>query len=302
MSCQLQKMNNEKRKLRVLYLSFGSEARFHLQTYFAVVSALNYVSKDIGVAVYTDRPEFYQRFVGRVDVVALAREKLEEWIAGTNYIYRAKIQAVRDCARRFPCDYLLFIDSDTVVTCPFDGMIGLLASGKGLMYVHEGHPSAMHGAPLRMWKAMKGRRIGLCTISMRHDMWNSGVIGLPISQVEPVARLALELCDAIVAAHVRCFTAEQYAFSIAMQEFLEVCPAKDYVAHYWGNKEDWLAMAVDFVQQAHFENLTLDEEIARFPFASVGKLPLYVKRSNTRRRIIVLLNKLFPDKVRDCQI
>lgn len=279
-----------------MFLSFGNETRFHLQTYFAIVSLIRFMSDRLRIVVYTDKPNLYKRLSDRISVAELSQSTIDEWANGTGYVYRTKIMSIMNLGRRFPDDNLIFIDSDTVITKPLDNLVSKLEAGHGLMHRLEGHPSAMHKSQKRLWKALKGRAINGITISNRHYMWNSGVIGVPAGKVEAIANIALGICDAALEANARCMTTEQYAFSIAMAENLELYPAADNVLHYWGNKEQWLPVVSNFVQQSHLEALTVDEELDRVSLIDFDKFPIYVKRSNTRNRLVRLVERMFPDK------
>ncbi len=284
-------------KAALVFLSFGSEARFHLQTYFAIVSALRFTGTGMPVILYTDRPWLYKRLSGRIETVDISAGLQGGWLSDTGYVYTTKIQAIIDFSRRFPDLDMLFVDCDTVVTSPLGGLAGLVASGKGVMHVKEKHPSVMYRSQRRMWKALGGRTIGGTTITMNHVMWNSGVVGIPSGLIEPIASHALAICKFALDAKLRCLTVEQYAFSIAMQERLEMFAACDVILHYWGNKQFWLPMIAEFVQKSHFEGLTLDEEIERLRGMDFSTVPLHIKKSRTRSRLEAFLSRLFPDKV-----
>lgn len=281
----------------IMFLSFGNETRFHLQTYFAILSILRFASNHTTIIVYTDRPELYGRLAQHIEVVSLTKGQIDEWVNGSGYIYRTKILSILDFTRRFPGRNLLFIDCDTVAMQPLDELAAMLNRGKGVMHQIEGHPASMYHSQKRLWKVLKGRTIGGTTISMRHLMWNSGVIGIPAGMIEPIATHALAICDAAIEGNARCLTIEQYAFSVAMQETLEICTANRCIAHYWGNKEQWLAVAANFIQMSHFKGLSLDEEVDVFPSSNLEKLPLQVKQSNTRLRLNKFLSRIFPDRI-----
>lgn len=280
--------------MRILYLVFGENMAYHQQTYFSILSVLRYRRKEDVITVYTDNPSYYKRLNGKVNIASFNRAALEEWQNDTGYIYRAKIKAIEDCARQNQDDNLLFLDGDTVMLN--DGlteMDKMMDEGKGLMYVDEGHPSQMKGGSLRMWNGIKGNVFQGCTVSMRHNVWNSGVIGIPRKRGKKVTGLALEICDAILAKKLKCFTAEQYAFSIAMQECCNVVAATKWIAHYWGNKSQWLQLSGELMLRSFMSDKSIDQELEdldAFPFAEI---PVYVKKSNTRRRLIKIINKIY---------
>lgn len=283
--------------MNIVYLAFGPRIVYHLQTYFSLLSFLRFKRDTDHITVYTDNPQYYRRLEDYVSIAVIDHKILEEWINGTGYIFRAKIKAIEDCAVKYPGQHLLFMDGDTVLFKDgLEKMESLMTAGKGLMYTDEGHPSKMAGASLRMWKAMKGEQIGDCVVSLKHNVWNSGVIGIPADKLLPVIRLALQACDRILEKKVRCFTAEQYAFSIAMQEYGTVKAATPWVLHYWGNKDEWHRRINEFMITSYLSGAGVEQDILAlgdFPFEDIK---LYVRKSNTKRRLTGLIDKLFPER------
>lgn len=283
--------------MNIIFLVFGKELVYHLQTYFSILTVLKAKREIDQITIYTDNPQYYNRLKGYVHLSVLNEEILDDWINGTGYIFRAKIKAIEDSISKDASRHLLFLDGDTVfLDNKLDSLVQLLDSGKGIMYVDEGHPSRMKGASLRMWNAVKGKNIGGCTVSMKHNVWNSGVIGIPKGKLKTVVRLALELCDKILDAKVDCFTAEQYAFAVAMQEYCQVMPATGWIIHYWGNKDEWHKSINDFMIKSYLSDHTVQQDLdalTTFPFDNIKS---FIKKSNTKRRLLFLLEKLFPEK------
>lgn len=284
--------------MNIVFLVFGDKLVYHLQTYFAIVTVLKNKRGDDTVTIYTDHPEHYKRLESVITIEAFDEITLSDWMDGKGYIYRAKIKAIEESARKNPDRHLLFLDGDTCVTGGLDGIRAALDRGEGVMHTDEGHPSKMKGRSLGMWNAVKGTDMGAFRISMRHNVWNSGVIGIPKTQLDKVIPLALEACDMILAKDGKCFTSEQYAFSIAMQESCRIVPAKAWIAHYWGNKEEWLAAIGDIVVATHMAGLTVEEEIRNLDLGALCSVPLLVRRSNTQRRLTKLICKIFPDRIK----
>lgn len=279
--------------MNIVFLVFGKNPAYHLQTYFAILTVLKYKERNDTVTIYTDYPEYYNRINKLVCIICFDQATLEEWMNGTGYIFRAKIKAIEMSARNCPDTPLLFLDGDTVIYQGLKDIRQLLDNGEGIMYTDEGHPSSMRGKSLNMWKAVKGMRFGDCQISMRHNVWNSGVIGIPGGILNRVIPLALEICDAFLQKNIKCFTIEQYAFAIAMQETCRIHPATQWIGHYWGNKEEWSDTIHDVVLQSHLKGLSIEEEIDGIDIKGLKNIPLFVKKSNTHRRLINLIDKLF---------
>lgn len=282
--------------INFVFLSFGDNVAYHTQTYMAILTVLRHKREADSLTVYTDRPQCYVRIARYVEIQTLDKETIDKWMDGTGYIFRVKIEAIRHCAAKRPASHLLFMDGDTLLTCPPADMAQRLDQGIGLMHKNEGHPSRMKGASLRMWKAMRGQTVDGCTVSMKHNVWNSGVIAIPSGKAQSVCGLALSLCDRILESGVRCFTAEQYAFSVAMQEAGMLEEADRWILHYWGNKPAWGKITADFIARAHLGAMSVEEEIAAVDTLPMSDTPLRVRTPNTQRRLMVLVERLFPDK------
>lgn len=283
--------------MNIVLLVFGNDIVYHAQAYFCILSLLKYRGKEDTISLYTDNPRYYNRYKEYINVIEVPSFLIKKWENGTGYIFRVKIKAIEDSAQRHPDSHLLFIDCDTVVYNKIDSIKEILDKGNGIMYNDEGHPSKMKGASLRMWKALEGQQIGSCTISQRHNVWNSGVIGIPKDKLTDVIHLALTVCDTILKTDVDCFTAEQYAFSIAMQEECELLPAEDWVIHYWGNKDEWTSLAMTFICNSFLCDRRVDDEIKALNNIEIDDVPLRVKKSHTMQQLVKLINRLFPDKV-----
>lgn len=283
--------------MNIVFLVFGTNISYHLQTYFAIISVLKWKRPDDTVTLYTDNRELYIRLQGHIAIEFLEKSKLDEWIDNTGYIFRAKIKAIEDSAEKHPGKNLLFLDGDTFVRGRFDEIDTAMNQHNAIMHTDEGHPSKMRGASLRMWKAVKGARFGDFAIGGQHNVWNSGVIGIPKDKLGEVIPLALQVCDHILRQNVACFTAEQYAFAVAMQQRCTVIPATEWVAHYWGNKEQWHEIATGFFMRSYMQGRTVDEEIEAFAALNLADVPLSIRKPNTQRRLVKLVKKLFPDKI-----
>lgn len=282
--------------MNIVFLVFGDKFEYHLQTYFSILSVLAVKKEDEEIVVYSDRPQLYARLTDYVEIVPLDEATLKTWINDSGYVFRAKIKAIEHCALHHPDEPVLFLDGDTIMRHDFSGLRALLEKGIGVMYVDEGHPSRMKGPSLRMWKAMKGEVIDGVLVDEKQHVWNSGVLGIPASLTHKIIPLAVRVCDVILSKHTRCFIAEQYAFAIAMTEYCPLHAATDWVWHYWGNKEEWLALADKFVMESYMKNESVDQEIARIRLMDFSSIPVYVKKSTTRRRLTNFIAKLFPDK------
>lgn len=289
--------------MNIVLLVFGTDLKYHIETNFCLLTIIANINKSDTITVYTDHPEYYARIAKYIDIVVLKQQTLESWINNSGYIFRAKIKAIEHSVQHHPNQDLLFLDCDTALYQPLNEIRNILNSGKGIMCNDEGHPSKMQGPSLRMWKALDGKTIAGCTFSAKHNVWNSGVIGIPQAKLSVVINLAIKVCDFILNTNVKCFTAEQYAFSVAMQENIEnMSSSQPWICHYWGNKNGWHKYIKHFFLTSFFTNRSIEDEIqAVANNKDYCNLPIHVKVSNTKRRLIKLLNRLFPDRMTKIQ-
>jgi len=89
---------------------------------------------------------------------------------------------------------------------------------------------------------------------------------------------------------------EQYSLSVALQETTGIVETKDCIAHYWANKEQWMAEAMTFMAKALLGDASLDEQLRLFDQTDWASIPVYVYKSNTAERLGRLVAKLFPDR------
>ena len=196
--------------------------------------------------------------------------------------------------QQHPDEDLLFVDCDTFLFGSLRELKSRLAGGAGLMHKNEGHPGNMSGPALKMWKTMKGCHIGNITIGEEHDLWNSGIIGIPAAKILQVVNDWLLLCDEMLERGVKAFNLEEYALSVSLFSHTKLVATDDLVGHYWGNKEAWEQMVSNLMCQAYMKDQTLEEELSSLDMDLLCNTPIYVKRSSRHRQLCKLADKLFP--------
>lgn len=280
--------------MNIVYLVFGNRLSDHLQAQFSILTFLREATKEDRIHVITTSPQFYARMKEHVNVISITEDKLHAWKGKYNFFWRVKIKAIEYMAELYPGQDMMYVDSDTFLREGGLKEVRMrLCEGKGLMHLDEGHPRNMRTKSLRMWKQIGRRTYGGVTVGMKHDMWNAGVVAIPYKKMGEVVNLALALCDGMLEDDAERVVIEQYSLSIALYENTELVPAEGWIGHYWGNKEQWLGLISDFMLKSYMANSTVADDMAQlgsFPFATT---PLYVRKSNTKRRLVCLLDKLF---------
>ena len=229
----------------IIYLDYGGSIANQMQTHFSVLSYLAHTTRKPRILVVTDHTAAYQRLADCVETLEVTPEMLQKWRGEKNYSFRIKIKAVQYAVEQLmkdadPPASVMFMDSDTFAIGNWDALYDDVEAGMAYMQKNEGRPYLTHGPSQRLWNDVKGKRYVGITMDEKAEMWNSGVIGMPISKASAVCELTLRLCDEMLADGVRSFNVEQFCFSLALRHHCqEIHSAEPYMCHYWGNKEGW---------------------------------------------------------------
>ena len=278
--------------MNILYLVFGDTLRYHMEANLSIRTFQRQMKEGDRIIVFTNRPEYYQR--AGVELLALTDEQMETWKGPHHYMFRIKIKAVEYLHQQYPADDLLFMDCDTFLFGSLDELKQRIAGGAGLMHKNEGHPSNMKHSSLKMWKTVAGKQMAGITFGPKHDLWNSGVIGIPADKADVVIHDWLALCDGMLDAGVTCFNLEEYALSVSLAEHTNLMATDDHVGHYWGNKPDWEKLVSDLMCKAYMQNKSLTEEVSELDIDQLCSTPVYVDRSSRYEQLCRLAAKLFP--------
>ena len=280
--------------MNILYIVFGEKLSYHLEAYLSIRTFQKQLTAQDRIFVLTTNPDYYRR--AQVEILPISQEQIEAWKGSHHFFFRVKIMALDYLCQRYPQEHLLYLDSDTFLYGSLDALRQRLEQGQGLMHIHEGHPSAMRGASLRMWKLVGGRCYGGVTLDEHHDMWNAGVVGIPAMKTRQVIDTSLALCDGMLDDGANAFILEQYASSVSMAEHTRLCAAADHIGHFWGNKPEWEQLSADLLLRSYMKNGSIDDELHLITDELLHSTPVYVHRSSTARRLHGLVDKWFPDR------
>ena len=192
---------------------------------------------------------------------------------------------------------IMFMDSDTFAIGNWDALYDDVEAGMAYMQKNEGMPYLTHGPSQRLWNDVKGKQYAGITIDEKAEMWNSGVIGMPISKASAVCELTLRLCDEMLADGIRSFNVEQFCFSLALRHHCQkIYSAEPYMCHYWGNKEGWNLLQGAFFTRSLMEQHTLEEDMQLIRELDVSSVPYYVKSPIWRKRFLKWIDRIAPLK------
>lgn len=278
--------------MNILYIVFGDKLDYHLQAYLSIRSFQKQMAADDRIFVVTSRPDYY-RHAG-VTTLDVTEEQLEDWKGPHHFFFRVKIKAMELLASKYPGRHILYLDSDTFLCGRLSELKRRLDEGQGMMHCREGHPGKMKGGSLKLWKTVKGHTYAGITIGERHDMWNAGVVAVPKDCVDKVIATSLAICDGMLDDGGDCFILEQYAQSVCMSELTRLAAADDCIGHFWGNKEEWEAVARDLLLRSYMRQSTLEDELEAVTDELLLRTPVYVHKSSTAKRLHKLVDRLFP--------
>lgn len=282
--------------MTIMYLTFGDKTEYHVQAYLSMLSFRKQLSPTDRLVMLTTRPQYYRKAAQWAEIVELDEQQVEAWKGPHQYMYRVKTMAMRQQAAEHPEDHLLFADTDTFLYGSLDAMRTLLDQGVALMHRDEGHPRSMKGPSLRMWKTVAGKTYAGITLGPEHNMWNSGIVGMPKEKMKAIADHTLQLLDGMLDDGVKSFNIEQFAMSVAMKEHAPLHNSTAYIGHYWGNKTAWEQLIHDLLLRAYMQDSSLEELLDVLGEELWQSLPIFVHQSNTARRLEKIINRLFPDR------
>lgn len=286
----------------IIYLDYGGKAANQMQTHFSVLSFMVHTTRKPRILVITDHVAAYQRLVDKVETLEITSTMLQEWRGEKNYSFRIKIKAIQYAVQQLMQDDLpptavMFMDSDTFATGNWDALYDDVVAGKPYMQKNEGMPYLTHGPSQRLWRDVKGKQYAGIPIDEQAEMWNSGVIGMPLSKAMDVCDLTLRLCDEMLTDGIRSFNVEQFCFSLALRHLCqEIRSAEPYVCHYWGNKEGWNQVQATFFARSLMEQHTVEEDMRLIKEMDTSAVPYYVKSPIWRKRFLRWVDCIAPLK------
>ena len=288
------KMSN----MNILYLIFGDRLSNHVQARLSMVTFVRQMRQQDRIYVITTKPQFYEG-IKFVTPLPISDGNIKEWEGSLQFFWRVKIKAMQYLCEICPGSDLLYLDSDTYLQGDYAALCGILERGQGVMHINEGHPKDMKFGALRMWRKVRGHTYGGVTIGAEHCMWNAGVVGLPGAKAAEALRLALTVCDGMLADGADRRLIEQYALSIALFETVGLTSAESLVGHYWSNKDEWNNFALSFFVKEHMLGRSFDDECRDLDIEELHRIPLNIHLSNTQRRLTNVLKHIFKDKIQD---
>jgi len=282
--------------MNILYLVIGKNPLHHAQTCFSIYSFLNQTDANDRVYVITDAPEFNIRLAEKINIIPINQAQLKDWQGEHKFFWRAKIKALQHICLLHPDESVLYLDTDTFL---FGNLETLKSDLKNpMMHLNEGKLSERKSkTEKRMWQGVKNKVFGGITIEANHCMWNAGVVGIPANKGLLVCRLALTICDEMLAAKVSPYFIEQFSSSLALSENGDLKSADQYIGHYWSNKDEWTDEIYKFIITSTLKNNSVEDDIEEISQFNFSKNAVLKRVPNTQIRLKKLVEKWFPSEV-----
>lgn len=282
--------------MNIVYLVFGSNPDHYQQVYFSIYTAFAHKSAEDRIIVIAEEPELFNSFENGIEIIPINREIITEWEGKYQFFWRVKIKALQLVAEKYPSEPILYLDGDTFFYRDFDSLRNGLESGQNFMHLKEGKLSLLSSKTEKlMWKQMQGKEYGTIKIDKNTSMWNAGLIGVSNKNFDGL-KTTLEANDAMCADDVTRRLVEQFAFSIGLSKYAELQPADHIVGHYWGNKKQWNKLIDHFLKECFMKKYSFDQIIGRIKEMDLTQNPIWVKESNTQRKLKNFIDKFYTNK------
>lgn len=282
--------------MSIVYLVFGNNPDHYQQVYFSIYTAFAHKSTEDRIIVIAEEPELFNSFENKIEIIPIDREIITEWEGKYHFFWRVKIKALQLVAERYPSESILYLDGDTFFYRDFDSLRDGLENGQNFMHLEEGKLSVLSSKTEKlMWRQMQGKEYGSIKIDKNTSMWNAGLIGVSNKNFNGL-QITLDANDEMCADDITRRLVEQFAFSIGLSKYAKLQPADHIVGHYWGNKKQWNKLIDLFLKECFMKKYSFEQIIARIKKMDLTGNPIWVKESNTHRKLKNFINKFYKNK------
>jgi hypothetical protein len=224
--------------------SFGNEKEYR-RAVFAILSfyAHSKSSAKQKTLLFTDNPEYFKLFLKDlpIDCHLLTTERMQEMRGRIDFLHRMKIVMIEQALSLG--DDILYIDSDTFFIDDPKPVVNQLSPQQSFMHQREYSFNTLLDMPLPSGKAahdfvnlianktFKTASGSSIKVNSSQSSWNAGVMILHRS-VSSLIPDVYALTDQFYPG-THNHAAEQFAFSIVLQNNVQLSPCDHTVYHYW---------------------------------------------------------------------
>ena len=252
--------------VRYATLAYGANPVVHREATMLLVSLLAHAPQPYEIVVVTDHAERFSWFGELVRIRVLTPGELNAWRGDAPFSMRQKLEAARAV---MPSEgALVFLDADTLAFADLSPLGQTFASRTLLMHKREfGLGASGRRGNRQLWNELQGRAFGGWEFRAEDAMWNSGVLGVPVTD-RALLDDALSLYDAMAAAGIRHFATEQLVVGLVLERTGRLRPAERWFTHYWGNKAGYdheIAVRLDAAHRSGLTPIALADTLRRDP-------------------------------------
>lgn len=282
--------------MNIVYLVFGDKMHNYQQVYFSIYTAMSKKSSVDRIIVITENKSLFNSFGDSIEIISIDSTLIKEWEGKHQFFWRVKIKALQLVAQKYPLDSILYLDGDTFIYKNMEFLSVNLSHGQNFMHIEEGKLSKLRSKTEKlMWKGMKNKTYLQTKIDESTAMWNAGVIGVSYKHLECL-NYTLDFNDALCEDKITRRLIEQFSFSIGLNKFSPLKAADDIVGHYWGNKTEWNNFIDLFLKECFMKKYSLDQILDRIHEIDLGKYPIWVKESNTQRKLKMFIDRFYQNR------
>ena len=279
-----------------LYFAFGDNLNNHTMGNFSILTMKRQSPPNSRFVIYTDRPDYY-KWASFVEVRPLNEKRITEWKGPHNFVWRVKIMAMLDSAKTDP-GHLIYLDSDTAAYQNLTPMISDLENGSCFMHLKENLLSEDKDKNKNlMWEQTKNKKFGGLFVNEKSAIWNAGVVALSAKDKISLLNTALASTDEMCEQKVTQWLIEQFSLSQSLASTQKLKAADEFIAHYWGNKEEWIQNINLFFSRAHLQNLSTEEFIDSINPELLKTLPIIRYKKSWAKKLLRFSNKYFQDSL-----
>ncbi len=281
--------------MNIVYLVFGDNLDNYQQVYFSIYTAFLHKTNDDKIIVIAENTSLFDFFGDKIEVISINRAIIKEWEGKYQFFWRVKIKALELIAQKYPSDSILYLDGDTFFYNSIEILKKGLLQGENYMHVNEGKLSKLTTKTEKlMWNQMKKKTYSGIKIDENTCMWNAGLIGISNKHLQCL-KLTLDVNDELCANNVTRRLIEQFAFSISLNNFSKLLPSTNVVGHYWGNKAEWNILISNFLKECFMKQYSFEQIISKVKQMDLKQYPVWVRRSNTQKRLKKIIDNCYKD-------
>ena len=282
--------------MNIVYLVFGNNLEHYQQIYFSIFTAMARKKENDRIVVIAEDPSLFNFFEESVEIIEINKEIIKRWEGQYQFFWRVKIKALQLIAEKYPSESVLYLDGDTFFYQDLITVREGMNNGQNFMHLEEGKLSSLSSKTEKlMWKQMQGKEYNHIKIDKNSTMWNAGLIGISKHHLDSL-QIVLDVNDAMCADDVTRRLIEQFAFSLGLSKNTELKSADHIVGNYWGNKKHWNTIITNFLKESFMKKHDLLQIIENLKEMDLTQNPVWVKESNTERRLEKFLNKFYQNK------